>query len=269
MKTLLLACDFEEFNLPLDFGKQVSEEVMLEKTYEGIQKFYECIQKHSIRLTFFITEKIAERYSDLLRQLIMQGHEIGFHASVSIRDIKAGETIKSIKSAKEKTEYNLGTEIYGFRNHKLSVIPAFIIKEAGFIYDNTLHPTYVPGRYCNFFKSRQINSECGLINLPISVTPVLRLPFSWVWFRNLGLNYLKSCTSWVLLTQDYVNIYFHSWDFADIEKDLGFKLPFIVTRNSGNKAVEILNYYLNWCRINKIQTETIHRYLIKNGILVL
>lgn len=269
MKTLLLVCDFEEFSLPLDFGKKVSEEIMLKKTDEGIERFYGFIRGRSIKITFFVTEKIAERYSDLLKQLIIEGHEIGFHAAINFKDMKAEDAINCIKCAKQRIENKLNTKIYGVRNHKLAIVPPFIIKEAGFVYDNTLHPTLVPGRYYNFFRSRQITSSYGLINLPISVTPVLRLPFSWIWFRNMGLNYLKFCTSWVFLTQDYTNIYFHSWDFADIENGMDSSLPFFVTRNAGNKAIEILNYYLNWCQINKIETETIHRYLTRKGALVL
>lgn len=263
MKTLSLACDFEEFNLPLDFGKNISENLMLEKAYEGIQRLLKLVKDHQIKMTFFATQKIAEAYSDLLKQLVAEGHEIGLHGCIDYknnRDIE--QTIDQIRYIKEEIEKNTKTKIYGFKNHKLVLLPSDIIRKAGFAYDNSCHPTYVPGRYCNFLKSRKINFKDDIINVPISVTPILRLPFSWIWFRNLGLNYAKFCTSWAFLAGDYVNIYFHSWDFADIDGKTNFNLPYSLTYNTGRKVLNILDNYLKWCNKNNYKLETIHNYLL-------
>ncbi len=269
MKALLLTCDFEEFTLPLDFGKGISEELMLEKSIEGIEAFIELLRRYKIKTTFFITEKITEVYPELLTHLIAEGHEIGFHGAVNYKKGHGWREIAySLKSIKEAIERKLATKIYGFRNHKLILVPPVILREAGFVYDNTCHPTYVPGRYFNFLKSRSIRYKDGIINVPISVTPVFRLPFSWIWFRNLGLNYMKFCTSWVFLTQEYVNIYFHSWEFADIMQNLGFRLPFSITHNTGKKMTRLLENYLAWCSANGVKTFTIYGYLThKEAIL--
>lgn len=263
MKILSLVCDFEEFNLPLDFKKSIPNELMLEKAYDGAQRLLTLIRGRQIKMTFFVTKKIAEVYPDLLKQLVAEGHEIGLHGCISRKNSSdTKQTIETIKYAKEKVENNLKTKIYGFKNHKLVILPSAVTHEAGFEYDNSCHPTYVPGRYCNFFKSRRIKLKDGIINVPISVAPILKLPFSWIWFRTFGLHYAKFCTSWVFLAGDYANIYFHSWDFADIDNKSIFNLPRSLTYNTGRKMLNILGNYLAWCNKNNYKLETIHNYLL-------
>ena len=82
----------------------------------------------------------------------------------------------------------------------------------------------------------------NIMEIPISVTPFLRLPLSWLWFRNLGLNYAKICT--ILNNQPFTNIYFHPWEFQDIKK---YNIPLIIKRNTGNKMKKMLKEYLRWC----------------------
>lgn len=268
MKTLLLTCDFEEFSLPIDFGKKISEELMLEKSYEGIQRLIELIKNHQIKLTFFVSERMAKFSPNLLRELVTGGHEIGLHVYIDYKkDNDTDKIIDRIKYIKEEIEEDIRTKIYGFRNHKLIVVPPYILKEAGFVYDNTCHPTYVPGRYFYLLKSRKIKLKYGIINIPISVTPIFRLPFSWIWFRNLGLNYVKLCTSWVFLNQDWVNIYLHSWDFTDLNDNLPFKLPYFITSNAGWKMIRMLDNYLNFCKLNQIRISTIYNYLRENNFI--
>lgn len=269
MKSLLLVCDFEEFSLPWDFGKKISEKLMLEKSYEGIQRVLNLIKIHHIKMTFFVTEKIAKVYSDLLKQLIASGHEVGLHACIDYtKNSDINKILSRIKSIKEKIEDNIRTKIYGFKNHKLIILPSYIVRGAGFAYDNTCHPTYVPGRYFYFLKSRKIQFNEGIVNIPISVTPIFRLPFSWIWIRNLGVWYTKFCTSWNFLTQDYANIYVHPWDFADLNGKLGFKLPYIITRNTGQIMIKILDTYLKWCDLYQIRTETIYNYLLQKKLII-
>jgi uncharacterized protein (DUF3820 family) len=266
-KTLLLTCDFEEFTLPLDFGKAIPEQLMFEKSAEGMKGLMEILKRQQIKMTFFVTEKIAETYTGLVKELIAEGHEIGFHGTINHKKGFSREgAAGNLKFLKEEVERKIGAKIWGFRNHKLILVPPLILREAGFIYDNTCHPTYVPGRYFNFFKSRSIQYKNGVTVVPISVSPVLRLPFSWIWFRNFGLNYAKFCTSWVFLTQEYVNIYFHSWEFADIMHNFACSLPYGITRNTGRKMIKFLENYLIWCSTHGIRSQTIHDFLTKKEI---
>ena len=86
--------------------------------------------------------------------------------------------------------------------------------------------------------------------------PVLRLPLFWFYFRNLGVNYAKTITN--LINQDYVNLVFHSWGFANI-KNIG--IPFYVKRNTGPKMEAMLNNYILWCLKKGFKAKTIKQFL--------
>lgn len=264
MKYITLACDLEEFSLPADFNVEISDKDISEISYDGVCNLLKILYKYNTKITFFVTERIAGIHPDLIKELYSKGHEIGFHGMITRNKESYNDITEDISLSKRSIEDIVKSKICGFKNHKLVVLPSHVLKRAGFLYDNTCHPTFVPGRYFNLFKSRKIQIKDGIINIPISVTPILRLPFSWIWFRNLGLNYAKLCTNWTLLSQDYINVYFHNWDFTNIKNSIAHKLPYLITRNTGDKMSDILDGYLNWCRRNRYTFITIYDYLQKS-----
>ncbi|MEM7204193.1 MAG: hypothetical protein AAF628_28290 [Planctomycetota bacterium] len=69
-----------------------------------------------------------------------------------------------------------------------------------------MHPCWVPGHYDHRSALRQIHRADGLIEVPISVTPRLRLPLSWLWMRNLGGRYLRSLAPGVCRDTGFLNL---------------------------------------------------------------
>jgi hypothetical protein len=57
------------------------------------------------------------------------------------------------------------------------------IEKAGYEYNSSMNPTYLPGRYNNFFKTRTRYYSNNLLNIPISVTPLIRFPLFWLSFK--------------------------------------------------------------------------------------
>jgi hypothetical protein len=49
------------------------------------------------------------------------------------------------------------------------------IEKAGYEYNSSMNPTYIPGRYNNLSKPRTAYYTNKLLNIPISVTPLLVL----------------------------------------------------------------------------------------------
>lgn len=120
------------------------------------------------------------------------------------------------------------------------------LKEAGLLYDNSLRPTYVPGRYCNIFRSRELYKENGIVEVPVTVTPIFRFPFSCFWFRILGVTHAKLCTNFTYFSHDYINIYFHNWEFGNIT-NFSLKWPYkLLIRNMGDKMDFYFKLYLQW-----------------------
>ena len=72
------------------------------------------------------------------------------------------------------------------RTPRLRHCRAAVVRDAGFAYDASPHPTWVPGRYFGLHYRREPWREEGIIRVPISVLPGLRMPVSWMWFQLAG-----------------------------------------------------------------------------------
>jgi len=262
-KFFTLCIDLEEYALPEEFGFFVSREDKFKISLEGANNLCGLLERLNVKATFFSNQNMAQAFPEFLKSLADKGHEIALH---SVTEDQGYDIAEELRRQKEIVEGIIQKKIYGCRFHKLVYFPADVLRNAGLIYDNSSHPTFVPGRYCNIFSSRRIHAENGVIRIPISVTPLLRLPFSWIWFRNLGLNYAKFCSNVSYLGQEYVNIYFHSWDFANIENwPLGGRYRFLV-RNTGEKALSRLNSYLNWYLEKRVEIITMSEYIKRKDI---
>jgi len=239
---------------------------MFSLSLSGAERILELLEVAGVKSTFFVTVSFATRYPEFINLLHAKEHEIGFHA------VEHGDNYKllwfkepercllRLKKGKEFLERVVGTEVIGFRAPQLQAPPVNGLKKAGFIYDSSLHPTYVPGRYNNLFETRHIIEKDEFYEVPISVTPLLRLPISWYWFRNLGLNYVKLCTRWVMKSSGYCNLYFHPWDFYPLT-NFEF-LPSHYKKNT-EKMPEMFEDYLNWCRKRGFIFSTVRSWLQK------
>ncbi|WP_445244968.1 hypothetical protein [Microcoleus sp. OTE_8_concoct_300] len=108
------------------------------------------------------------------------------------------------------------------------------IEKAGYEYNSSMNPTYIPGRYNNLSKPRTAYYTNKLLNLAISVTPVLRFPLFWLSFKNFPISMIELATQLTLETDSSLNSYFHLWEFTDISP---LKLPNYVKKYSDRKMV--------------------------------
>lgn len=108
-----------------------------------------------------------------------------------------------------------------------------------------MNPTYIPGRYNNFCQKRTAYYSNGILNIPVSVTPIIRFPLFWLSFKNLPLSWIKLASQLTLQHDSYLCIYFHPWEFTDIQN---FQLPNFIKKHSGSEMVDRLQKYLIWLK---------------------
>ncbi len=116
----------------------------LRANVNGILEILSSMQTHA---TFFILGWVAERYPDLVRNIVASGHEIASHgyrhrliyhlSPVTFRDY--------VKRAKHLLEDLSGKEVRGYRATSFSVVNRTLcaleaLKEAGFFYDSSIFP---------------------------------------------------------------------------------------------------------------------------------
>lgn len=266
MKTCLLTFDLEEFVAPKERGVGIPERRLFEVSIEGLKNLVQLLNKNNIKATFFTTKYFAENkfVKKILIDLVKQSYEIALHGNDHIEvysEMSDKSLLKSLSEAKKYLEDTFQVKISGFRAPRLQKVSFDMLKKLNISYEASLHPTWVPRHYNNFFKSREIKSIDGLKIIPISVTPLLRLPFSWFWFRNLGLNYVKLCTLLNFLNSNFVHLYFHPWDFYDFSKD---KTNYCVNKlfiMNTDKSLQILDKYILWLKSKNVVFKTVGEYL--------
>ncbi len=269
MENLILTFDLEEFVTPLEVGMNVGKEELFDISLEGFRNLIEILDKHpKIKCTFFTTWEFAEKSKKELKKLMNKGHEIGLHGlthNINLFNMRYDDVKSELLNAKNNLEKEFNIEVFGFRSPQMRGLDARILKDIGIKYDSSMHPTYIPGRDFNYFKKREAYFNV-VFQVPVSVTPFIRMPFSWLWFRNFGLTYSKVCTRLVYLDQDFVNIYFHPWDFVNVNKK-PFKgnIMKLIIRRTGGKMLDQFDNYLSWCE-NNFNSITMKEYFnIKNG----
>jgi len=248
LKYFCLSFDLEEFDIPKEIGKDINKEESFKISLEGTKKILDLLKKHNIKATFFVTTEFYRKYPQLIKE-ISKTHEIACHGEhdKDYGKISENESFKSVKQNMLLLKKGIKKNVIGFRAPRMSSPQYKVLKKAGLKYDASLHPTYVPRRYNHMFSPRKVFKREEITIIPTSVTPILRLPITWLWFRNLGLSYSKMCTRLCFLTDSYVSIYFHPWEFVSLSK---LNIPTLFKRNTGEALCNKLRKYIIWL-VNK------------------
>ncbi|MDX2241951.1 MAG: polysaccharide deacetylase family protein [Leptolyngbyaceae cyanobacterium bins.302] len=238
-KTVLLSFDLEEFDVPEEYGQVLPDDLKFSVSLNGLSPILQLLDELAIRATFFTTANFALHYPELVRA-IAQTHEVAshgfYHSSFEVADLH---------QSKQTLEAITGTAITGFRMARLQKVNDWDIGGAGYAYNSSVNPTYLPGRYNNFFQPRTAHYADALINIPVSVTPLIRFPLFWLSFKHLPLSLYQAATAYTLQVDRYLSLYFHPWEFTDISQ---FALPGYIKRHSGLPMLRRLKRYLTWLK---------------------
>ena len=247
-RKILLSFDTEEFDIPIEYGQKVSAKIQNDTSLIGLINILKMLDRQNIKATFFVTGVFAKKNSKLIKE-ISSKHEISSH-SYRHTPVLSDDIMKS----KQILEGIIGKDVDGIRVPRFKTGFDDEIRTAGFKYNSSINPIYLPGKYNNFFKKRTIhlseNNTNIFYNIPISATPLIRFPLFWLSFKNFHSIIMKPMLLWTLNYDNYLNIFFHSWEFANISKYN--KLPFYVRNCSGIDMINKLEKYLVW--LNKKAT---------------
>lgn len=255
MKHILLTFDLEEFDAPLEFGEKINKEEQFEISKQGLLSILELLDRYDIRATFFTTANFAKHFPKLIKN-ISKKHEIACHG-YSHSDSYSKDMSK-ILLAKKEIEKIIKKKIKGFRAPRFDIRDISQLKKFDFVYDSSIHPTFIPGRYMNLFKKRNPHKIGEIIEIPLSTLPIMRLPIFWLAFKNLPLAYSKLFSRINFMSSDYLMLIFHPWEFADL---LNIKIPFYMKTPNSRKLLKKLEDYINFCRKKNYIFETIENYL--------
>lgn len=240
---ILLSFDVEEFDLPLEFGRSIEPARQLDIGREGTERMLTLLEHAKARATLFVTACFASAYPDLIRRAAGQGHEIASHGLVH-----TGWETAHLAESKRVIEAITGMPVEGFRRARLAPTDPGEVKSAGYAYNSSDNPTWVPGRYNHFLRPRRAHrlktgDSAGLVQIPASVTPLVRWPLFWLSFKNAPLGITKAATRAVLGVDRYAALYYHPWELCDLRE---FGLPGHVAGLDGDRYTQRLREYLRW-----------------------
>jgi peptidoglycan/xylan/chitin deacetylase (PgdA/CDA1 family) len=231
-RSILISFDVEEFDLPLEFGEQMEMQLQMEIGKKGLDAVEQLLAETNITTTLFTTANFAETFPGSIKMLAAK-HEIGSHTYYH----SSFET-EHLKSSREKLEAISGKHVVGLRMPRMKQVLKTDMLAAGYVFDSSLNPTWLPGRYNHFNKPRNVFSEEGIIEVPVSVTPNFRIPLFWLSFKNFPISLYRRLALQTLKADGYLNLYFHPWEFTDVNR---FNIPAYTKRHCGEKLVDRLH----------------------------
>jgi hypothetical protein len=237
MKKIMLTFDLEEFDITREYGEILTPENEFTIGHESVEDLLLVLKKHQVVATFFTTANFAMRFPALIQE-IATTHEIASHAYMH-----TGFDTEDYLKSKMALENIIGKKVLGFRMPRLAPVDFGALKEAGYVYDSSINPTWIPGKYNHFKKSKFVYANNGIQIVPTAVTPFFRIPMFWLMFKNCPLKIYSFFLKLILKTNQPVCLYLHPWEFSNIEH---FScLPKYVRNPCGKQLLTKLDNLLN------------------------
>lgn len=227
---IYLSFDIEEFDMPKEYGYGIALERQIAISRKGLTAILDLLKKHQMRATFFSTVVFAQQVPDLINRLIEEGHELASHTYYH-SDFEN----EHLKRSKEALEQQFGVTVEGLRMPRMLEVSAEEVKKAGYRYNSSVNPTFLPGRYNKLHVPKRFFNENGLWQIPAAVS-WFRFPLFWLSFHNLPLWLYRFLLKRSVKSIGYAALYFHPWEFTDLHQK-EFNFPVYVMRNSGEKMI--------------------------------
>lgn len=233
---ILMSFDVEEFDIPLEYNYSIAIEEQMQIGKQGLDEMLPVVDSFNIATTMFTTANFAMQFPNAVKAM-SEKHEIAshtfYHTTFKNEDLLA---------SKLKLEEITGKPVTGLRMPRMRTVEMSEVKKAGYLYDSSINPTWIPGRYNNRHLPRTFYYDEGMLRLPASVSPNLRLPLFWLAFKNYPYHFFKSLVLQTLKKDGYVCLYFHPWEFTNIHN---YNLPGYVKKHCGKPLQDRLYRLLN------------------------
>lgn len=247
---ILLSFDTEEFDVPREYGIDYSLKEGIEVSIIGTEKILDCLKAHKVKATFFCTSNFAEHAPQTLQRIKDEGHEIAAHGCDHWNPISS-----DVNNSKRILEKLTGINIRGYRQPRMFPVCNSEVAACGYIYNSSINPAMIPGRYMNCFVKRTYHMKDGVLQIPASVTPFMRFPLFWLSYHLLPAAFYRVIANYVLNYDKYFVTYFHPWEFYPLNDLPHLNLPYIIRKNSGEEMIKRLNDLISEFKKNN------HRFL--------
>jgi peptidoglycan/xylan/chitin deacetylase (PgdA/CDA1 family) len=236
----LLTFDAEEFDIPGEFGHPVPEAEQMEVAARGHEAVLALLDRLGARATFFTTARFALARPELIKRTAAAGHEIASHGFNH-----TGFEESDLERSRVALEEISGAPVRGFRMPRMGKVAPDRLLAAGYRYNSSENPTWIPGRYNLLRAPRTARLEGELLCVPASVTPRIRFPLFWISFKTFPLWVARSAAARCLAADRVVSLYFHPWEYADLSR---YRMPRYTRRPDGARLLDKLERFVGWLK---------------------
>jgi peptidoglycan/xylan/chitin deacetylase (PgdA/CDA1 family) len=254
-RNILLSFDVEEFDMPLEYNQPIELPEQLLIGEKGLCAITPILKEHHIACTLFTTATYALHFPEQIFNLA-QEHEIASHTYYH-----SSFENEHLLQSKLKLESITRKTVSGLRMPRMRKVEMSEVIKAGYQYDSSVNPTYLPGRYNNLHLPRTSYITEGMLRIPASVSPNFRIPLFWLAFKNLPYPIFKRLAIQTLKKDGYLCLYLHPWEFTDITT---YKLPGYAKRLCGEPLQQRLHQLIKDLKLEGDFT-SIQSYLNKKG----
>lgn len=229
--------------------------------FDHLDEYIEMIRSLDLPVTVFVVGQVLEERPEVVRRLDAE-LDATFHLHSYSHDMSGETDIEvEIRDGVAAFESVLGRRPRGYR------APRFIVdegdfralEEAGFEFDSSVCPSYRPGMYNNLGAPTEpyFPAEApDLLELPVSVHPLLRIPFSQSYLRLLGDPYLRLLSRSPLPEPLVINSHLHDFFHTDAHDHLGGFRRFLFTHHLDD-SVRIFMEFVELVRERGVRFRTL------------
>jgi len=244
------------------------------RVVRNVSRILELLAVRGTKATFFTLGWIAERYPDLIRRIVREGHELASHGYGHERasDLDEAAFSLDIRRAKELLEDLAGCEVTGYRAPSFSIGTANLwafdcLARAGYRYSSSIYPIRHDHYGMPDSPRFAYRVDAGLLEVPITTLRLLNrnLPSSGGGYFRL-LPYALS--RWMLRRVNASDgqaaiFYFHPWEIdvgqpriAGIDRKTRFRHYVNIDRMEGRLQSLLADF--EWGRMDHIFLDRPH-----------
>ena len=251
MSSVLLSFDTEEFDVPREHGVDIPLEESMRISRHGINRVLDVLEANGVRATFFCTSNFAENAPEEMERIMKGGHEIAAHGCDHWNPKPS-----DVQNSKRILEKITGREVLGYRQPRMFPVSESEIARCGYLYNSSLNPTFIPGKYMHLSTPRTPFMLDGVLQIPASVTPWVRFPMFWLSLHHLPASLYRRLARRCLRHDGHFTTYFHPWEFYPTGDRKDLKLSFVHNRNAGERMVSRLDALVKDLKATGAEFET-------------
>ena len=199
---IYLSFDTEEFDVPKEHGVNFNTLTDgMEVSRYGTTRILDILKKEEVKGTFFCTSNFATNAQDIMHRIVQEGHEVAAHGCDHWEP-----KISDIWRSKEILEDITNQQILGYRQPRMFKVSIKELAKHHYLYNASLNPAFIPGRYMHLTEPRLPFICEGVVQIPASVTPLMRIPMFWLSLHNFPIQLYTKLSHRILLHDDIFSL---------------------------------------------------------------